>query len=56
MKEDILNSKLSRSNFFLVRYAFLINVAMFLFIIFLLFLLKIENSPILYQLVKYYLK
>lgn len=55
MNDDPLNKKMDRSNFYLVRHALPINIAVAALLGIILYLLEIENESVLFLLIKYYL-
>jgi hypothetical protein len=55
MNDDPANKKMDRNNFYLIRHALLINLAVTALLGIILYMLKLENEPILELLIKYYL-
>lgn len=56
MIKDYLQKELDKKKYFVVRYAFVINLLIIGIIVLLLCILKIDNQPIFSMFMKYYFK
>ena len=56
MNKDYLQKELDKKKFFIIRFAFVINLLVVGIIVFLLSVLKIDHQPIFTTFIRYYLR
>lgn len=55
MNDNLTDKQMDRKNFYLIKYALLINLAVTALLAVILYVLEIEKEPVIILIIKYYL-